>query len=47
MIRLMRLIRHLGQFIFPVHDRDSIFSQTLDQQVRHPGLRILTTPAHR
>ena len=30
---------------FLIHDRDSIFSQQLDQQVRHLGLRILRTPA--
>jgi putative transposase len=29
---------------FLIHDRDSIFSQRLDQQVRHLGLRILKTP---
>jgi putative transposase len=29
---------------FLIHDRDSIFSQQLDQQVRHLGLRILKTP---
>jgi putative transposase len=30
---------------FLIHDRDSIFSQPLNQQVRHLGLRILKTPA--
>jgi putative transposase len=29
---------------FMIHDRDSIFSQRLDQQVRHLGLRVLKTP---
>jgi putative transposase len=29
---------------FLIHDRDSIFSQDLDQRVRHLGLRILKTP---
>jgi putative transposase len=29
---------------FLIHDRDSIFSQSLDQQVQHLGLRILKTP---
>jgi putative transposase len=29
---------------FLIHDRDSIFSQQLDQQVRHLGLRVLKTP---
>jgi putative transposase len=29
---------------FLIHDRDSIFSQQLDQQVGHLGLRILKTP---
>ena len=27
-----------------IHDRDTIFSQDLDQSVRHLGLRILKTP---
>jgi putative transposase len=31
---------------FLIHDRDSIFSPQLDQQVRHLGLRILKTPPH-
>jgi putative transposase len=31
-------------FRFLVHDRDSIFSKPLDQQVRHLGLRILKPP---
>lgn len=31
-------------FRFLVHDRDSIFSQNLDQQVWHLGLRVLKTP---
>lgn len=30
---------------FLIHDRDCIFSQQLNQQVRHLGLRILKTPA--
>jgi transposase InsO family protein len=30
---------------FLIHDRDRIFSQQLNQQVRHLGLRILKTPA--
>jgi putative transposase len=29
-----------------IHDRDSVFSQRLDQQVRHLGLRVLKTPLH-
>jgi putative transposase len=29
---------------FLLHDRDSIFSQALDQSVRHLGLKILKTP---
>jgi putative transposase len=29
---------------FLIHDRDTIFSQTLDQSVRHLGLRVLKTP---
>jgi putative transposase len=29
---------------FLIHDRDTIFSQDLDQRVRHLGLRILKTP---
>jgi transposase InsO family protein len=29
---------------FLIHDRDSIFSQQLDQQVQHLGLMILKTP---
>jgi putative transposase len=29
---------------FLIHDRDSIFSQALDQRIRHLGLRVLTTP---
>ena len=29
---------------FLIHDRDSIFSQALDQSIRHPGLRVLKTP---
>jgi len=28
-----------------LHDRDSIFSQQLDQSIRHLGLRVLKTPA--
>jgi transposase InsO family protein len=30
---------------FLIHDRDCIFSQQLNQQARHLGLRILKTPA--
>jgi transposase InsO family protein len=29
---------------FLLHDRDRIFSQVLDQRIRHLGLRVLTTP---
>jgi putative transposase len=29
---------------FLIHDRDSIFSQELDQSIRHLGLRVLKTP---
>jgi putative transposase len=29
---------------FLIHDRDSIFSQMLDQNIRHLGLRVLKTP---
>jgi putative transposase len=29
---------------FLIHDRDAIFSQELDQRIRHLGLRILKTP---
>jgi len=29
---------------FLIHDRDTIFSQDLDQRVRHLGLRVLKTP---
>jgi transposase InsO family protein len=29
---------------FLLHDRDSIFSQQLDQHIRHLGLRVLKTP---
>ena len=29
---------------FLLHDRDTIFSQALDQKVRHLGLRVLKTP---
>jgi putative transposase len=29
---------------FLIHDRDSLFSQRLDQNVRHLGLRVLKTP---
>jgi len=29
---------------FLLHDRDSIFSQQLDQRIRHLGLRVLKTP---
>jgi hypothetical protein len=53
----MDLIRHLGQFICTLlvllsdsrrylHDRDAIFSQALDQGIRHLGLRVLKTPPH-
>jgi putative transposase len=31
---------------FLIHDRDRMFSQQLDQQVQHLGLRILKTPVH-
>jgi len=27
-----------------IHDRDSIFSQQLDQSIRHLGVRVLKTP---
>jgi putative transposase len=33
---------HIYRFL--IHDRDAIFSQELDQRVRHLGLRILKTP---
>jgi transposase InsO family protein len=33
---------HTYQFL--IHDRDSIFSQQLDQGMRHLGLRVLKTP---
>jgi hypothetical protein len=29
---------------FLIHDRDSIFSQQLDQQMQHLSLRVLKTP---
>ena len=29
---------------FLIHDRDSIFSQALDQSIRHLGLKVLKTP---
>jgi putative transposase len=29
-----------------IHDRDAIFSQALDQGIRHLGLRVLKTPPH-
>jgi transposase InsO family protein len=29
---------------FLIHDRDSIFSQQLDQSIRHLGVRVLKTP---
>ncbi len=29
---------------FLIHDRDAIFSQQLDQSIRHLGLRVLKTP---
>jgi putative transposase len=29
---------------FVIHDRDNIFSEQLDQSVRHLGLRVLKTP---
>lgn len=32
---------------FLIHDRDSIFSQPLDQHRRHLGLRVLKTPVRR
>jgi transposase InsO family protein len=31
---------------FLLHDRDSIFSQTLDRSIGHLGLRVLKTPPH-
>ena len=31
-------------YCFLLHDRDSIFSQQLDQRIRHLGLRVLKTP---
>jgi putative transposase len=31
---------------FLIHDRDAIFSQTLDREIRHLGLRVLKTPPH-
>jgi putative transposase len=31
---------------FLIHDRDSIFSQTLDWSIGHLGLRVLKTPPH-
>jgi putative transposase len=31
---------------FLLHDRDSSFSQALDQGIRHLGLRVLKTPPH-
>ncbi len=30
---------------FLIHDRDAIFSQALDQSIRHLGVRVLRTPA--
>jgi transposase InsO family protein len=32
---------------FLIYDRDSIFSQPLDQHIRHLGLRVLKTPVRR
>jgi putative transposase len=32
---------------FLIHDRDRIFSQPLDQHIRHLGLRVLKTPVRR
>jgi putative transposase len=32
------------RYRFLLHDRDSIFSQQLDQRIRHLGLRVLKTP---
>jgi putative transposase len=32
------------RYRFLIHDRDSIFSQQLDQHIRHLGLRVLKTP---
>jgi transposase InsO family protein len=29
---------------FVIHDRDAIFSQEVDQSIRHMGLRVLKTP---
>ncbi len=37
----MRLLRR-GHIL--MHDRDAIFSQQLDQRMRHLGLRVLKTP---
>jgi transposase InsO family protein len=34
--------KHAYRFL--IHDRDSIFSQQLDQHIRHLGLRVLKTP---
>jgi transposase InsO family protein len=35
---------HVYRFL--IHDRDSIFSQGLDQRIRQLGLRVLRTPPH-
>jgi putative transposase len=35
---------HVYRFL--IHDRDAIFSQELDQCIRHLGLKILKTPPH-
>ena len=32
------------RYRFLMHDRDTIFSQHLDQSIRHLGLRVLKTP---
>jgi len=39
---LIRQADHDDRFL--LHDRDSIFSQPLDQRIRHLGLRVLKTP---
>jgi putative transposase len=36
---------HTSRFL--IHDRDSIFSQALDQHICHLGLRVLKTPVRR
>src|SRR5215831_9006383 len=42
--RLSRLSRIQVTYRFLIHDRDRIFSQQLDQGIRHLGLRVLKTP---